>query len=421
MSISKRYNIVIGTAVAGAGHWRQAERLRRHILAEPTISPENKQRISFLTIDKTQQKAKKLSDLSVKWYPFLQKNPFLMKLLNLYLNSRAGRKVVDKSVLEMGDESAENIKQQLAISVKENRFDPNLPTIFLSTHTLTAQGFRKLVEERRNPDDWVFEFLPDPWKDSQLRAMASPEISTENWVVVLHDEETVKEYRKIRPNIGAKIVVGGTISSPYATKRRKQLMNKSAPQRNHLDIFIECSGHPVPAFDSKVAKFLSSVVNELKNGKVRIVIDPMLHEVSHKTFSEALNAEGLSDCKNILLLDIASDLESAVNRREDIIEGINQLVNEKFMNSFDPFAVIAKSGEVPLEDRADMIVFCPHYTVMHEERDLLFGVREGRAVDATKIEPSEWMSELMKLYDISQRGEWVLPAESRAHRFWEMI
>lgn len=398
-----KVNIVISTTVAGAGHWRQAERLVRFF-----DSLGLGDQITFIATDRTTKRTASISDLVLKVYPRLQQNYYnIVLLLRLLMNNPLGAKVIDNQVLEMAKQGEEDMIEVLK---RSTTFNESNPTIFLSTHPMLAGGSLKIMEQRNNPDDWALEFVPDPWKGSDLRAMTIPHVDSDHWITVFHDEDTVKEYEKIRPDSKAKVVAWGTLSNAFYLDRRQHLESSEVPQRNQMDVIIECSGNYIPKYDKKIVSFIYNIAQEISQGKIRLVIDPMFHRISYNSFLEILKKVGLDNNPHVLLLENEKNMSKAVERRENIIEKKDPEVENYFKGNFDPFAVIAKGGEVPLEDRADMIVFCPFASVPHETGDIQAGVREGRAVDARKIDPSQWLLKLNELFE--ERRE--LPKASAA-------
>lgn len=400
--INGKYNIVIGTTFAGAGHWRQAERLHRFF---NSLGLENQ--VTFLATDRTSKKADSITDIILKIYPYLQKNRRVIELLKPFMNSRLGAKIVDYQVESMAKQGEKDIKEILEGS---GTFNKSKPTIFISTHSMIAGGFYEILKERNNPDDWVIEFVPDPWKDSDLRAMTIPHVNSDHWIVVVHDEDTVKEYRKVRPDSKALVVSWGTLSNAIYLERRKQLKSKEEKERDSMDVIIEFSGNHLPKYDEKIISFIINNAEAIAQGRIRLLIDPMHHKESYIAILAALEQAGLKESPNVLLLEYKNDIGAAILRREDILEGKFEQVNNYFQGKFNPFAVIAKGGEVSLEDRADMLVFCPYASVPHEEADIKAGVREGRVFDAQELDESKWLEVLEKLFKEKRR----LPEPSAA-------
>ncbi len=397
-ALKKNVNIVVATTNAGAGHWRQAERLVRLFTS---LGLEDQ--ITFIVTDRTTGETKSLSDIILRLYPTLQKTLIggkIMELLAPFMNSRLGLRIIDRQLAEMARHGEEDIKRALESS---ETFSQEKPTIFLTTHSMLAGAVSRLVQERKNPDDWVVEFPPDPWEGADLYAMTVKPPDRANWITVVHDKKTAEEYRRVRPTSSAIVVPWGTLSNAVFLERRRQIERGEEPKRKTMDVLIECSGNEIPPYDNLIIEFIKANVQAIKEGKIRLVIEPMHHQGSHKRFLKVLQETDLLNNPHIFLLPAASDRKTAVERREDVIEGKNEEVKNKFNNSFDPFIVIAKGGEVPVEDRADMIVFCPYASVPHEVRDIEFGVREGRAVDARRIPPDQWFDKLKELYEQETR------------------
>ena len=388
--LSRKVNIVIGTTSAGAGHWRQADMMVRFL-----DSVGVNDQITFIATDKTGKKAKSLTDLVLQLYPKLQNKRKVLDLLQPILNSSLAGKFIDKQLEKMIEEGSEDIKNVLEGSPN---FDAKRPTIFMSSHSLMTQGARGVMKERKNIDDWMIEFIPDPWKGSDLRGMASPKVDNEHWITVVHDKKTVEEYRKIRPDSKALVVPLGTLSNAVFLERRRLIENGETAERLKEDVLIEFSGNQIPKYDSLIATFITDNAQAIAEGRIRLVIDPMHHKKTYDVLLNALKNVGLDENENILLLKPEKGMGEAVVRRADVLESKSNEVKIKFSDSFRPFAVISKGGEVPLEDRADMIAFCPFASVPHEVGDILAGVSEGRAVDARNIPPSRWLLELDELY-----------------------
>lgn len=401
-----KYNIVISTTAAGAGHWRQAERLVRFF---DLLGLGNQ--ITFVATDRTTKKTTSITDFILKAYPRLQNYYTVAKLIRLLMNSPLGARIVDKQVLKMAEQGERDMMEIL----KESKtFDESNPTLFISTHSMLAGGAGRILEKRNNPGDWLVEYVPDPWKDSDLRAMTVPHVGNSHWITVVHDKETASYYKRIRPDSQAIVVPWGTLSNPIYLERRQHLKSGEVKMRERMDVIIECSGSYIPEYDAKIISFIHNNVEAIKKGEIRLVIDPMFHRKSYESFLEELKKVGLDKSPNLLLLNFKHDINRAVKRREDVIERKNVEVENYFGGNFDPFAVIVKGGEVPLEDRADMVVFCPFASVPHEVDDIKAGVREGRAVDARQIHPSEWFLKLKEIFEkrcIEQRN---LPEPSMA-------
>jgi len=429
----QNYNLVGAAINAGAGHLTQIER-QLAMLRQLGLDD----RISMVELDPQSGPVRDMGDLATKLYPLLQKNPHIFHLVNQLFQTEWAEPLIDKNILAM-------MKHSTAFEEKLNQsahFDPKQPTIFMSTHVVTSMASIATMQKRKNVRDILLEYIPDPWVDADLRAMsAASEVSNGmRHIVLVHDQATVDEYHKIHPDSQALVLPLGTLSAEryQHPEKRKRPIDPEAP----IDVLIQCSGNPVPGFDAQVEQFIRTNAVHIASGEMRVVIDPMHHTMhkgkkkrsSYETYMEALKSTGLATewtrfdedgypihgvtmSENVLLLQPDHNLRDAIISREAVINGEDKEVKSHFgEREFSPTLVVAKGGEKPIEDWGDSVmVFCPMISAPHEEKDILQGVAEGRAVDGRGIPESQWFNQFREIHRQLLEGEVAASPESTAH------
>ncbi|PIY69378.1 hypothetical protein COY90_00965 [Candidatus Roizmanbacteria bacterium CG_4_10_14_0_8_um_filter_39_9] len=425
-----KYNLVGSAISAGAGHLTQIE---RQLATLRLLGLDD--HISLITFNPS-GKLRDLGDAFIKYYPLLQKNPHLINTLNKLFQSTWAEPYIDETVLAMMKHSTA-FEDQVQMSP---HFHPENPTIFMSTHVLTAMASVGMMQKRKNTDDILIEYIPDPWVGANLRAatVASQITGGMRHIAIVHDEETAKELHRIHPNSNTVVLSLGTLSANryQHIETRETPINLDGP----VDVLIQCSGNPIPNFDRQVVNFIETNAAHIENGNMRVVIDPMHHtgkrgkSSSYEVYLDALQRMGLltietefdgtgsktlriNSNENILLLKPGYSLGDAIIRRERVINDEDKEVRDHFgEKAFTRTIVVAKGGEKPLEDWGNScIVFCPMISSPHEEKDILTGVAEGRAVDGRNMSPSNWFNEFIHIREQLAAHQFPESPQSTAH------
>lgn len=318
-----------------------------------------------------------------KLYPYLQAVPWAYRRISGFLNNPQLPYVVDW--IEKITMQQMSIYSEIIWNSLTNSPNFHLPrnSIFISTHVAGVIGIVELFRRKEISEGVVFEYVPDPWLETELRLMTSP-FYAENHFVIVHDQDTANIYQRIRPNLPPqRILPLGTLSPNFMGE-----LDSYKPESNQpFHIGIEFSGNPIPQYDLKILKIIESMKEDIENGRLRLTLHLMWHSQSYDAIIKKLQELGLQNHPNIRIIYFSpfspseqDYADKALISRHNYIRGVDDWP--------PPEGVITKGGEVPLEDRG-RILSVVIYGEGHEERDTQIGVREGRAVDFRAIPPRE--------------------------------
>lgn len=362
------YNIVIidphpDKARCGAGHSRQALAMKR-FLEELGLQ----EQVTHISLED-------VGGLAAKFYPYLQATPWLYNTFDKLLEELS-KLVRDPKkfdfLLRKAMDRTDEVKYRLG---KSPHFNPKNPTIFIATHVSGAIAAAQLINSGVIKGALV-EYPPDPWSGYQLKAMTSPVIvdpKKGEHLVVVHDQATAKEYREIRRELPEEQVLPlGTLSA------HEFITGKISTPQGFTHIGIEFSGNRLPSYEKKVLAIIKEMADDLKTGKIRLTIHTMWHTETKRKINKLLEELGLSNNLNIRIIhtDPSEEnyAEKALRSRQDYITGIDEAGWGR------PDVVISKGGEVPIEDRNQMLV-AVIYGEGHERADAEVGVKERRALN----------------------------------------
>jgi hypothetical protein len=266
-------------------------------------------------------------------------------------------------------------------------FDRAKPTIFITTHVEQEMAAITLMNKGLIKGPGVIAAIPDPWREGSLVSMSSPIKLKEDkglHVVIVHDYATAREFRRLRPNSGAKVFPLGTASDPYF------LFHPGEEYDHPFHIGIEFSGNYLHKYGELIIRFIQSIKNELSRGMIALTVHAMHHEKSVRRLEHLLYELDIANLGNIRLL-YAHTVEEAIDTRRKYSRGTLDAGWPA------PHVVISKGGEVPLEHRGRQLIVGV-WGEGHEEQDILAGVHEGRAVDFRGLPPTEWYSTILEVY-----------------------
>ncbi len=317
--------------------------------------------------------------LIFKLYKYFQSHPMIMDYINIIMSRLNDVTLIDRELLK--SDYSKEITQLLRES---KNFDPNKPTIFISTHVIETISAINIMNNS-GLNGAVLEYIPDPFPvPVQLWMMSSP-ITCTNHYRIVHDEATASNLKKIRPEIAinSEVIPLGTLSNyKFLLIRKKKICDAGT-----YHIGIEFGGNYIPAYDKKIFIFLKTIKGKIMNGSIKITLHIMYHQKTYDKLNKFLIAEDLQSKvgKNIRIihsLGVKNPVFHAIETREKYLTG------ELDGNWSSPDVVITKGSEVTLEHRGDMIM-AAIYGAGHERIDALTGVKERRAINCITTKASK--------------------------------
>lgn len=394
-----RANIVVLDAVGniGAGHLTQGKMLYdtyRLFGGHPL----------HVTLDLASESGNKVTRLFAKTYAFGQKSPIVQHTIERAFE-RAPIKAFDRMVDDNIRKSSqlEAFEDALQEQQRQGKFDPTLPTVIVTTHSVpeetAVQFVNKYAKEKGRGEMYVIAHVPDPWRKRNIRYMTAPDTleKIDNHIIIVHDSKTSEALEKERNR--KRVLHLGTASNPY------RLFNlfagsgkeKQDTTRQPIHIAAFCSGTYRPGYDQKIGSFIEASADRIRNGNVDLTIHTMCHKQSREYFEKLINKLNLNGNPHIQLL-FEERLDDAVDSREGIKAGIIGQYNA-------PEIILGGGGEIVLED------FDPNTTVFsvfgagHEEDNIKTAVAAGRAYDLRKIDPKVWFNNILRFRQLKSLEE----------------
>jgi hypothetical protein len=368
------------TAEAGAGHLGQLWNIKK------TLEAAGKE---IIWVELKLANSSNWAKLASESYNTMQNNPGLMKVIKRMLELPFWMRKIDEECRKLGQPDV--LEEQV---LKSTNFNKNKKNIFIATHAVGAQSVALLSRKLGWENLVLGEFIPDPWVIFELRMMAAIDAAAlGHHLVVVHDKETAETYELLRK--GRHVLPWGTVSPPefmFEEQTEKKDYTRIPP---HLG--IEFAGNEIPNYDSKVLRFLETIKELVRGGKIRLTIHTMHHSRTQKKIDEWTVEANLVNSEYLHIIKASNFLEAVMSRHEYVVG------RDKFGK---PDVVVTKGGEVPVEDRGRMLI-AGVYGVEHEIRNIEVAMKEkpGFVIDLTKLPEAMWWKVIEEQLDKMPDGE----------------